>query len=78
MIWKFSFEFFYEVRKKSLKIILIWGITYKSRFEKWGDFQHKSLLTFGFLAQIIIIILNLAILLYALFKLHEQLENRNI
>lgn len=41
-----------------------------------NSLQHKSILTFGFLAQIIIIIFNLAILFFAILKLHELQESK--
>jgi len=45
---------------------------------KTGDsIQSQSILSFGFFAQILFIIFNLAILFFAILKLHEQLENKH-
>ncbi len=91
IIFMASIFFFLKVSRSNISkvIISIFSIIYMKEYSMGPidtilnnkfDFgtQHKSLLTFSFLAQIIIIILNLAILFYALLKLHDQLENRNI
>lgn len=46
---------------------------------KFSDsLQPQSILTFGFLVQIIMIILNLAILFFSILKLHDQLESKKV
>lgn len=91
IIFMVSIFLFLKVSKSSISkvIISIFSIIYMKEYSmgpidailnnkfNFGT-QYKSLLTFGFLAQTIIVVLNLVILFYALLKLHEQLENRNI